>query len=175
MIRTHTEILALMEEAVEFGVRHVESGGLPFVGVILGKDGYTSTPGVNLVHQTGDPSAHAEIVAMRTAMRDQGCSDLSGTWLLATGEPCGLCYRFALDTGVDRIYVAVDSDIVAGQGFDYRGSYAAYGIDGTRLEGTVHRVPVERGLEPFQRFLTLRAGGVTEPPNQATPTKGNKS
>jgi tRNA(Arg) A34 adenosine deaminase TadA len=175
VIRTHAELLALLEEAVEFGVRHVEFGGLPFVGVILGKDGYISSPGVNLVHETGDPSAHAEIVAMRTAMRDQGCDDLSGTWLLATGEPCGLCYRFALDNGVGRIYVAVDSDIVAGQGFDYRGSYAAYGIDRARLAGTVHRLPVKRGLEPFQRFLSLRAGGTTEPPNQATPTKGNKS
>lgn len=174
MIRTHTELLALMEEAVEFGVRHVESGGLPFVGVILGKDGYISSPGTNLVHQTGDPSAHAEIVAMRTAMRDQGRSNLSGTWLLATGEPCGLCYRFAIGNGVGRIYVAVDGDIVAGQGFDYRGSYAAYGIDRTRLAGTVRRLPVERGLEPFQRFLSFRAGGAIESLNQATPTKGNK-
>jgi tRNA(Arg) A34 adenosine deaminase TadA len=164
-----------MEEAVEFGVRHVESGGLPFVGVILGKDGYISSPGVNLVHETGDPSAHAEIVAMRTAMRDQGFIDLSGTWLLATGEPCGLCYRFALDNRVGRIYVALDSDIVSDQGFDYRSSYAAAGIDRARLADIVHRLPVERGLEPFQRFRSLRAGSATEPPNQATPAKGNKS
>ncbi|MET3923225.1 deaminase [Arthrobacter sp. UYEF20] len=175
MNRTHAELLGLMEEAVEFGVRHVEAGGLPFVGVLVGPDGYVSAPGVNLAHETGDPSAHAEIVAMRAAMRGQGLSDLQGTWLLATGEPCGLCYRFAIDHRVGRIYVAVDSDIVAEQGFDYRGGYAAYGIDRTQLADMMHRLPVEHGLDPFQRFMHLRQGGVNAPLTPATPTKGNKS
>ena len=56
---------ALMAAAVEASVQHVESGGLPFVGVVITTDGWISAPGVNLVRETGDPSAHAEIVAMR--------------------------------------------------------------------------------------------------------------
>lgn len=172
---TQTELVGLMEDAVEFSIRHVESGGLPFVGILIGNDGYVSKPGVNLVHETRDPSAHAEIVAMRAALRDRGLSDLEDTWLLATGEPCGLCYRFAIDHRVTRIYIAVDSDTVALHGFDYRSSYSAFGIDRTQLAGTLHRLPVERGLEPFERFLHLRQGGVNAPSNPATPTKGKTS
>ena len=62
-----------------------------------------------------------------------------------------------------------------GLGFDYRGSYSAFGIDRTQLTGTLHRLPVERGLEPFERFLHLRQGGVNAPSNPATPTKGKTS
>jgi tRNA(Arg) A34 adenosine deaminase TadA len=150
---TQAELLGLMEDAVEFGIRHVESGGLPFVGVLIGNDGYVSKPGVNLVHETGDPSAHAEIVAMRAALRDRGLSDLQGTWLLATGEPCGLCYRFAIDHQVETIFVAVDRDAVADWGFDYRTSYQALGISDDQRAGLIHHLPVERGVEPFARYL----------------------
>jgi guanine deaminase len=157
---TDAALARLMENAVMFSIRHVEAGGLPFVGVLIGEDGYVSEPGVNLVHETGDPTAHAEIVAMRTALRDRGCDDLSGTWLLATGEPCGLCYRFALDRRVDRVYVAVDSDTVAEHGFDYRGSYPAFRIDRSALPVTVYRLSVPRAIEPFERFLSLKRSNV---------------
>lgn len=172
---TEAELPGLMEDAVEFSIRHVESGGLPFVGVLVGHDGYVSKPGVNLVHETRDPSAHAEIVAMRAALRNRGLSDLDDTWLLATGEPCGLCYRFAIDHRVTRIYVAVDSDTVALHGFDYRSSYSAVGIDRAQLADTVHQLPVTRGLEPFERFLHLRQDGALMPSNHAQPTKGKTS
>ena len=169
---TDAELAGLMEDAVEFSIRHVEAGGLPFVGVLIGDDGYVSAPGVNLVHETKDSAAHAEIVAMRATMRDRGRSDLSGTWLLATGEPCGLCYRFALDHRVERVYVAVDSDAVAEQGFDYRGSYPAFRIDRSVLTGIVHRLPVPRALEPFERFLYLRRDSAYTPSTSPTNMKG---
>lgn len=113
---------------------------------------------------------------MRAALTDTGSRDLSGTWLLATGEPCGLCYRFAFEHGVSRIYVAVDSDTVAAQGFDYRSSYPAYGINSTLLAEKMKLLPVARSLEPFQQFTRLRQNNIiTTPSSPATPTKGNKS
>jgi guanine deaminase len=154
--RLDTHLRGFMEAAVEFTIRHVESGGLPFVGVLVGDDGYVSDHGVNLVQETADPSAHAEIVAMRAAIRDRGSSDLQGTSLLATGEPCGRCYRFAFDRGVDRVYIAVDADTVADWGFDYRHTYPTFGVDRSQLTGIAHRLPVARGLEPFERFLHNR-------------------
>ncbi|WGW12957.1 nucleoside deaminase [Saxibacter everestensis] len=172
MSRTEAEIAGLMADAVEFSLHHVEAGGLPFIGVLVGDDGYVSDFGVNEVARTGDPTAHAEIVAMRTAMHDLGRSDLEGSWLLATGEPCGLCYSFALDHRADRIYVAVDGDAVTGQGFDYGGSYAAFGIDRAQLAGIIHRIPVARGLAPFERYLDLRHRGISTRPPSSTHPKG---
>lgn len=171
---TDAELAGLMQDAVDVSVRHVEAGGMPFVGVLIHDDGYVSSPGVNLVHETGDSTAHAEIVAMRAAMRDRIRSNLPGSWLLATGEPCGLCYRFALDHQVERVYVAVDSDTVAEQGFDYRGSYPAFGIDRSGLTGVVHRLPVPGALEPFERFLHLRRNGPLRRPSTCQNKKGTR-
>jgi tRNA(Arg) A34 adenosine deaminase TadA len=160
---TDAALASLMADALQFGIRHVDGGGLPFVGVLVGEDGYVAEPGVNLVRETGDPTAHAEIVAMRAALRDRDGGDLTGTWLLATGEPCGLCYRFALDHRVGRIYVAVDSDTVAAHGFDYRGSYPAFRIDRSALPIPVYRLPVAGALEPFRRFHLLGRDGAGTP------------
>ncbi|TVT50711.1 nucleoside deaminase [Amycolatopsis rhizosphaerae] len=161
-----------MARAVEFGTRHVEKGGLPFVGQLVGPDGYASEYGVNRVHETGDATAHAEIVAMRLALTERGTPDLAGTRLLATGEPCGLCYRFALDQRVEHIYVAVDAETVASWGIDYLAGYPAFGIDRARLrrDGLVRDLPVEAGDEPFQRFT--QAVFPRRSCSSAPPTKG---
>lgn len=152
---SNDELANLMRDAVAFSLRHVERGGLPFVGVVIDDSGYVSEYGVNKVRETGDPTAHAEIVAMRATASDRKLMDLKGMSLLATGEPCGICYRFALQHGIGRIYVAVDSDTVAEWGFDYRGSYRQLGIDRAKLADLITPLPVANGLEPFKRFLEL--------------------
>ena len=59
----------LMARAVDFCTAHVEAGGLPFVGVVVNADGVAiSGFGVNRVAETGDPMAHAEVVAIREAI-----------------------------------------------------------------------------------------------------------
>lgn len=143
----------VMDEAVEKCVEHVEAGGLPFVGVLVDDTGIISDFGVNRVRETRDPSAHAEIVAMREVLNANEREDLSGTTLLATGEPCGLCYRFAIDHGVDAIYVAVDRDAAAEWGFDYRTSYPSLGITDGLRSTLFNHLPTERGNEPFSRYL----------------------
>ncbi|MEV0253584.1 hypothetical protein AB0H82_04815 [Streptomyces sp. NPDC050732] len=72
-----TRLTLLMADAVETCVRRVESGGVPFVGLLVTDDGWVSDPGVNLVHETGDPTAHAEIVAWGFDYR--GGYDADGT------------------------------------------------------------------------------------------------
>ena len=152
------DLTLLMDEAVVFSRHHVESGGLPFVGQVVTDDGHVSGYGVNLVLETGDRSAHAEIVAMRDVLRDRGPRALEGATLLATGEPCALCYRFADDHGVAAVRFAVDRDTVATWGFDYRAGYTAFGNAGLPLiRSALHR-PVDRGLAPFTRYSELHGG-----------------
>lgn len=159
MSRPRADLVALMADAVDFSVRHVESGGIPFVGLVADDNGYVSKYGVNQVLQTGDPTAHAEIQAMRQVMGERRLDSLKGFSLLATGEPCGLCYRFAEQHQIDAIYVAVDADTVAEWGFDYRGSYPALGIDRAQLDGYVWALRVDRALEPFERYLHRNDAG----------------
>lgn len=151
---------AVMERAVAACVAHVEAGGLPFVGVLADATGEViSGFGVNRVRETGDPTAHAEIVAMRDAMTALGLDTLDGIALLATGEPCGLCYRYAIDHGIDRIHVAVDRDTVAGFGIDYRAGYRAFGITDARRAELMRPLPVGRAAEPFTRYLRINDPG----------------
>ncbi|MGV0868599.1 nucleoside deaminase [Corynebacterium kalidii] len=146
---------ALMVSAVEQAITHVRHGGLPFVGVVADGSGRLSCFGTNDVRDTGDPTAHAEIVAMRDVLERRGAGSLRGTHLFATGEPCGLCFRFAVDHGVAAIYVAVDRDRVAGYGFDYRASYRHFGVDDDLRARLLRPLSVPRDGEPFTHYLTL--------------------
>lgn len=156
MSLARNDLETVMSDAVEACIDHVEAGGLPFVGVVVKATGEViSGFGVNQVRETRDPTAHAEIVAMREAMTGHGPESLEGAALLATGEPCGLCYQFARDHGIGSIHVAADRDHVAELGFDYRASYPALGITDTHRNELLHHLPVERADEPFARYLNI--------------------
>lgn len=150
-----TRLEDLMAYAVEVSVRHVESGGLPFVGLLVDEVGWVSDPGMNLVHKTGDPTAHAEVVAIRQAVRVRGVPALEGATLLATGEPCAMCYRVAATHGIAAVHFAVDRFTAAARGFDYRAGYTAERTDRLPLAATAQHLAVDRGLEPFTKYIEL--------------------
>ncbi len=142
----------LLTDAVTYACDHVEQGGLPFVGVVVTTSGRVSAYGVNEVRHTGDPTAHAEIVAIRTLATDLEPAALTGATLLATGEPCLLCYRFAADHGIRHVIYAVDQDTAAAWGFDYRGGAAPTPAQKSLRDRAEHR-PVPGHLAPFAHFL----------------------
>lgn len=154
-----SNLTALMAEAVEASIRHVQAGGIPFVGVLITTDGWVADPGVNLVRETGDPTAHAEIVALRQATEARGASAPAGGTLLATGEPCALCYRAADTGGVAAVYYAVDADTVAAWGFDYRAAYTTDRTEELPLATAARHLPVDRALEPFVTYQRLHTTG----------------
>lgn len=155
MSLSRAQLTGLMESAVRNSRDHVEDGGMPFVGFILDDAGRLSGHGVNEVASTRDPSAHAEIVAMRQVLQERNLGDLEGYSLLATGEPCGLCYRFALQQKIKHVYIAVDAETVATFGIDYRSSYHALRVDRSSLAGFTSSLPVQDGNAPFTRYLEL--------------------
>lgn len=147
----------VMKQAVSHALDHVEDGGIPFVGVVVDDDHMISGFSVNRVHETGDPTAHAEIVAIRDALATTGRQDLRGTTLLATGEPCGMCYLYALNAQIIDIRVAIARDQVAAFGFDYRSSYPEFGITDAIRGAHMQRLRVPDDTRPFTRFLTLQS------------------
>ncbi|GAA1490956.1 deaminase [Brachybacterium sacelli] len=153
-------LTSVMVQAVDACAEHVDAGGLPFVGVVVNAAGEAMSGfGVNRVAETGDPMSHAEVVAMRDAMTRHGLDTLAGCILLATGEPCGLCYQYAIDHGIDTIDVAVNRDEVADFGFDYRSSYPALGITDAKRAELFRPLPVPRGTDPFTHYLHLHLSG----------------
>lgn len=145
-----------MSRCVAFAVEHVAQGGLPFVGQVVDGAEYASAFGVNRVRELADPSAHAEIVAIRDA-RAAG-HRLDGMTLLATGEPCGMCYRFADHHGIAQVFYAVSADEAVAHGFDYRDSYTILGAGPSSLRRTARVLPVDNALTPFHRFTRFHEG-----------------
>ena len=93
-----------MQEAIRLALDGVASGrGGPF-GAVVVKDGQIIGRGCNCVTSTSDPTAHAEITAIREACRTLGAFHLSGCELYASCEPCPMCLSAVYWARIDRYY-----------------------------------------------------------------------
>ncbi len=107
-----------MQEAVELAVENVRAGrGGPFAALVV-KDGAVIARGVNRVTATNDPTAHAEIVAIREACRRLGTFQLDGCDLYTTCEPCPMCMGAIYWARPRRVYYAATRQDAAAAGFD---------------------------------------------------------
>lgn len=106
-----------LDQAIRIAVENVSDGGGPFGAVVVTPDGRAYS-GANRVTRDNDPTAHAEVVAIRTAAAASGTFDLSGAVLYASCEPCPLCLAAALWARVGRVYFAADRTSAAAAGFD---------------------------------------------------------
>jgi guanine deaminase len=150
---SRSRLAQLMKEAVAYCSHHVSHGGIPFSAFVVDMDGVVVGRGVNRVRELHDPLAHAEVEAVRDACRTLGSHYLPGMTLLASGEPCALCYMSALYAGISQVLFAVDRDDAAAYGFDYRSTYSLYKSDPRDWRGfVVGHLPVPEGLQPFLTF-----------------------
>lgn len=93
---------AWLGRAVALAVENVEQGGGPF-GALVVRNRALVASGVNRVVSDLDPTAHAEVVAIRAACRDLRDFALAGATLYSSCEPCPLCLAAALWSRVDRV------------------------------------------------------------------------
>lgn len=103
--------------SIELATANVLNSGGPFGAVIVTADGQ-SFEGVNRVTATNDPTAHAEVTAIRAACRELGTFDLSGAILYSSCEPCPMCLASALWARISRVVFAADRHDAASVGFD---------------------------------------------------------
>lgn len=118
-------------QAINLALQNVADGGGPFGALVVTADGKRHF-GVNRVTRDNDPTAHAEVVAIRTAAAASANFDLSGAVLYASCEPCPLCLAAALWARIGRVYFAADRHGAAAAGFDDALFYEYF--DGTRPE-----------------------------------------
>lgn len=107
----------LMREAIRLSIKNVYEGGGPF-GAVVVKDGEIVARGVNGVVPQCDPTAHAEVNAIREACRKLGTFDLTGCEIYASCEPCPMCLAAIYWAHLDRLYFANNRDDAAAIGFD---------------------------------------------------------
>ncbi len=108
----------IMRRAIEIASERMHAGcGGPF-GAVIARDGEIIAEGYNLVTSGNDPTAHAEIVAIREACRELETFDLSGHVIFTSCEPCPMCLSAIYWARLDRIYYANDRYDAAAIGFD---------------------------------------------------------
>jgi tRNA(Arg) A34 adenosine deaminase TadA len=110
--------LRFLSRAIEiaFASMRANRGG-PF-GAVVVKDGTIVGEGANSVLATNDPTAHAEIVAIRNAAAALGTFSLAGTTLYATSEPCPMCLAATYWARIGALVYANGRELAAGAGFD---------------------------------------------------------
>ena len=107
-----------LAHAIRLSRERMEAGeGGPF-GAVITRDGVVLGEGWNQVTSTNDPTAHAEIVAIRRAARAAGHFRLDGATLYASCEPCPMCLAAAYWARIARIVYANTRDQAARIGFD---------------------------------------------------------
>lgn len=107
-----------MREAIRLSVENVKTGkGGPFAAVVV-KDGKIIAQGTNLVTSTNDPTAHAEVVAIREACRVLNSFQLEGCELYASCEPCPMCLGAIYWSRPSKVYFGSTREDAASIGFD---------------------------------------------------------
>lgn len=121
----------LLARAVDLATANVAADGGPFGAVLVTADGQLFE-GVNRVTSAHDPTAHAEVQALRAACAQLQTHELPGAVLYASCEPCPMCLASALWARVDRVVFAAGRDDAARAGFDDAAFYEYFEMPGHR-------------------------------------------
>lgn len=106
-----------MREAIRLSVDNVRNGGGPF-GAVIARGGKIVATGVNRVTPDCDPTAHAEVSAIRAACKELGTFDLSGCEIYSSCEPCPMCLGAIYWAHLDKLYFGNNKHDAAEIGFD---------------------------------------------------------
>jgi guanine deaminase len=141
-----------LDLAIELATRNVAEGGGPF-GAVIVRDGEVLAEGRNRVTATLDPTAHAEVVAIRAACVAVQDFSLAGATLYTSCEPCPLCLSAALWSRLDRVVYAADRHDAAQGGFDDREFYDLFSRDRSTWDLAVDSVRPAHATAPFDAWL----------------------
>ena len=106
-----------MRRAIALAMNNVREGGGPFAALVV-KDGLVVAEGANRVTASNDPTAHAEVMAIRSACQALETFQLTGCDLYTTCEPCPMCLGAIYWARPDRVFYASGKQDAAGAGFD---------------------------------------------------------
>lgn len=144
-----------LRRVLDCAVDNGAAGGGPFAALVIrGED--VVAEGVNCVTRDLDPTAHAEVVAIRAACQALGDFSLAGCLLVASCEPCPLCLAAALWARVDEVVYVADRDDAARAGFDDRAFYDLFDQPRSSWPRPVHQAritPDKEKQRPFDAWL----------------------
>jgi len=138
-----------MQEAIRLSIENVTSGkGGPF-GAVIVKDGQIIARGANEVTSSNDPTAHAEVVAIRNACKALGTFQLDGCVIYTSCEPCPMCLGAIYWARPDKMYFANTKKDAADILFDDQFIYDEIEIPYENRKLVTEQMMREEALEAF--------------------------
>ena len=134
-----------MDEAIQAAIMGLEANeGGPF-GCVVVKDGIIVGRGNNKVTSTNDPTAHAEVLAIKDACNNLSSFQLEGCVIYASSEPCPMCLGAIYWARPDKVYFGCNHEDAAKIGFDDEFIYKEI------------QLPIEKRSIPFEKFARNKA------------------
>jgi len=149
---------AFLRQAIDLAVENVRRDGGPFAALVV-KDGIVISTGTNQVTRANDPTAHAEIVAIREACRVLGNFQLAGCDIYTSCEPCPMCLGAIYWARPARLFYAATHDDAGAAGFDDGFIYKEIGVPPPERAIPMVRVADQHATRPFEEWAA-RAGKV---------------
>ena len=140
-----------MLRAIKLSKESVAKNGGPF-GCIIVKDGKIIAEGRNLVTKNNDPTAHAEIVAIRDACQKLQTFILNGVQLYTSCEPCPMCLSAIYWSHIDKIYYGNTRMDAAKIGFDDNFIYDELTMDLTERKIVLQQVKQQDAIKAFHEW-----------------------
>lgn len=140
-----------LAQAVDAATRSALRGGGPFAALVV-RGGEVLARGTNRVTARNDPTAHAEVVAVRRACRRLGTFRLTGCTVYASAEPCPMCLGALYWARPDRVVFAATREDAARAGFDDAFIYAQIARPPARRRIPFLRRPVPDPTAPFRAW-----------------------
>ena len=140
-----------MRLAIELAVENIKNGGGPF-GAIIVKDGAVVATGANRVTANNDPTAHAEVCAIRAACTKLGTFDLSGCVIYTSCEPCPMCLGAIYWAHIDKIYYGANQLDAANVDFDDSFIYRELELTPDKRNKPVENILHDEAQAPFRAW-----------------------
>jgi guanine deaminase len=143
---------SFLKQAIELAVENVRRDGGPFAALVV-KNGVVIAAGANQVTRTNDPTAHAEVVAIREACRVLGDFQLEGCEVYSSCEPCPMCLGALYWARPARVFFAATHSDAAAAGFDDSFIYRQIEISPPDRDIPMVRVVDEDARRPFEEWI----------------------
>jgi guanine deaminase len=141
----------LLRRAIEIAASGIERGGGPF-GAVISKEGSIIAESINKVVLNIDPTAHAEILAIRLAAGFLKTHDLDGCILYTSCEPCPMCLGAIYWSGIKRVVFASGRHDAASAGFDDELIYNEISLDPSKRQVTFLRMEDPEAKKIFRKW-----------------------
>ena len=140
-----------MQMAIELSIENIDNGGGPF-GAVIVRNGKLISKGANRVVPNNDPTAHAEVVAIRRACAKLNTFDLSGCTVYTSCEPCPMCLSALYWAGIKRICYANTKRDAAAIDFDDSFIYDQLRLDYDKRSIECEHFMRSEALEAFRKW-----------------------